>query len=216
MYTDEDTEEQFYTCAWTLAPRESSDGDPATSLPLLDARDSPVSEPDAPSGASPGPPPKDAVLLIVAGFRGIIKLIDCRTCKLVGALLGHGNHVNELMVHPKDPNLLFSASRDESLRMWNLKTRTCVTIFAGEQGHRDQVLSVDVHHLGSSIVSASMDNTIKIWNLDTARIKEGIKRSYNPPAPSSVVPFKTVFSQFPSFSTRRVHTDYVDCVAVGW
>ena len=263
VYADEDTEEQFYTCAWTLAPKttpgntsscsirdsekhskgvigddvdaETGDGDsksyansdsdvgiksqvqsPASSSSSLSSSAVPSPKPIQTNLCLPesdaGARPDDAVLLIVAGFRGIIKLIDCHTCTLAGTLIGHGNHVNELMVHPKDSNLLFSASRDESLRMWNLKTRTCVVIFAGDKGHRDQVLSVDVHYLASSIVSASMDNTIKIWDLDTVQIRTSIDNSYNPPSEYSVIPFKTTFSQFPSFSTRRVHTNYVDCV----
>ena len=254
VYADEDSEEQFYTCAWTLAPKlddsfplqqndkdesnlaqNDSIDDEATKtdqikateddITSLEKRSSPAdkiserlknaekkSVPDSPGQMKSNDQPEDAVLLIVAGFRGIIKLIDCRTCTLVGSLIGHGNHVNEVRVHTKNPELLFSASRDESLRLWNLKTRTCVAIFAGDQGHRDQVLSVDVHYLGSSMVSASMDNTIKIWDLDTVKIRNAIENSHSPPTESSVAPFKTTFLHFPSFSTRRVHTDYVDCV----
>jgi len=153
----------------------------------------------------------DAVLLLVAGFRGIIKIIDCKTCTLKGALIGHGNHVNELCVHPIDSNLIVSASRDESLRMWNIKTRVCVAIFAGDQGHRDQVLSVDIHMTGQSMASASMDNCIKIWALDSPAMVAGIKESYAPPPETASVPYKTRFAHFPTFSTRKVHTDYVDC-----
>ena len=139
-------------------------------------------------------------------------MIDCRNCTLVGALIGHGNHVNELCIHPKDPNLLFSASRDESLRMWNLKTNICVAIFAGDQGHRDQVLSVDVNLRGDSLVSASMDNCIKVWPLDSPAMQSAVAESFTPPPETAVVPFKTRFAHFPAFSTRKVHSDYVDCV----
>ena len=138
-------------------------------------------------------------------------MIDCKTCTLRDALTGHGNHVNELCVHPVDPHLIVSASRDESLRMWNIKTKVCVAIFAGDQGHRDQVLSVDIHMSGQSMASASMDNCIKIWALDSPAIVKGIQKSYNPPPETASVPYKTRFAHFPTFSTRKVHTDYVDC-----
>jgi len=189
VYVDSDEEEQFYTCAWVRSPDANTT-----------------------ANGSPAPAQDDSVLLLVAGFRGIIKMIDCKTCTLKGALIGHGNHVNELCVHPKDTNIIISASRDESLRMWNIKTKVCIAIFAGDQGHRDQVLSVDIHMSGNSLASASMDNCIKIWALDSPTMINGIRQSYNPPPETASVPFKTRFVHFPTFSTRKVHTDYVDCV----
>ncbi len=61
-------------------------------------------------------------LLIVSGLRGILKAINCRTFELEVILVGHGNSVNDLRIHPVDENLVFSASKDESIRLWNLKT----------------------------------------------------------------------------------------------
>jgi polycomb protein EED len=70
-------------------------------------------------------------LLLLAGFRGIIKSINCSTFELESFLLGHGNAINDLKLHPVDENLIFSASKDESIRLWNLKTTVCIAIFAG-------------------------------------------------------------------------------------
>ena len=39
-----------------------------------------------------------------------------------------------------------------SLRLWSLVTGRCVVIFAGENGHRDEVLSADFHLSGSRLV----------------------------------------------------------------
>ncbi|KAL4154607.1 hypothetical protein PRNP1_006725 [Phytophthora ramorum] len=150
-------------------------------------------------------------LLAAAGFRGHIKVINCITQSVVIVLSGHGNSVNELKFHPVDPSLLFSAGKDESIRLWNSLTGVCVAIFAGHVGHRDDVLSLDVHLKGSCFVSSGMDNTVKIWDLEEEVVQTAIKKSYTEPRPKDR-PFDTKFIQFPAFCTSKVHADYVDCV----
>ncbi|KAL3674981.1 hypothetical protein V7S43_000906 [Phytophthora oleae] len=152
-------------------------------------------------------------LLAAAGFRGHIKVINCITQSVVIVLSGHGNAVNELKFHPVDPSLLFSAGKDESIRLWNTLTGVCVAIFAGHMGHRDDVLSLDIHLKGSCFVSSGMDNTVKIWDLEDEVVQTAIKKSYTEPRPKDR-PFDTKFIQFPAFCTSKVHADYVDCVRV--
>ena len=96
------------------------------------------------------------------------------------------------------PALLLSASKDESVRLWNVYTSCCVAIFAGDQGHRDQVLSADVNLRGDALVSASMDNCIKVWALDSPAVQSAVAESFAPPPETAVVPFKTRFAHFPA------------------
>ena len=81
-------------------------------------------------------------LLVVAGLRGVVKVINCSRAAVVRTLRGHGNAVNELRVVETDPSLLLTVSKDESVRLWNMATCVCVAIFAGDAGHRDEVLCV--------------------------------------------------------------------------
>ena len=82
---------------------------------------------------------EDTPLLIVAGLRGIIKVINCVTFEICALLVGHGNAVNDVKAHPVDNSLILSASKDESVRLWNIQTCVCIAVFAGDKGHRDEI-----------------------------------------------------------------------------
>jgi polycomb protein EED len=114
-----------------------------------------------------------------------------------------GGEINEIKVAPRSTSLLFSASNDGSIRLWNIATKNLICIFGGVDGHRDSVISLDTHLLGGCIASGGIDHSIKIWRYDTPEIRSAIARSC-----SEV--FKGLRVQYPDFSTREVHRNYVD------
>jgi polycomb protein EED len=159
-------------------------------------------------------------LLCVAGTGAVIKVIDVGRRMLFSTLSSHGDDIYDLRFSPADEWLLLSASKDESLRLWNVKTSTCIAIFAGHEGHRDCVLSVGWHPKGNQFVSGGMDTTVKIWNVGNGtNVHEAIIRSYTVCGArrwdERVDPkenFKVAYDQMPIFSTNKVHTNYVDTV----
>ena len=57
---------------------------------------------------------------------------------------------------------LVSASKDSTLKLWNVKTPKAAMHTL--PGHEDEVYSLDWSPNGSQVASGSKDRTIKIWH----------------------------------------------------
>lgn len=151
--------------------------------------------------------------LIAAGKKGLIRVIDTMVGQAVQTFISHGGAINDLKINQNNAHMLLTASKDSSIRLWNLTTFTLVAIFAGIEGHRDEVVSVSFHQSLPYFVSSGIDYAIKIWKLNTEQMIEAWNRSnvYISKFKHGCQ-FRTEHVHVPFFSTRDIHHNYVDCV----
>jgi len=149
-------------------------------------------------------------LLCAGGVRNVIKVIDLLQKKTIQILRGHNHEVYDLKCSPVDENLLLSCSVDETIRIWDLISFSCVVRFAGVHGHSREILSVAWHPSGQRFASSGSDASIRLWNMHDGRIQEALY------ATRSVLRSgqRPVFLEhpFPYFVTKKVHKNIVDCV----
>ena len=156
-----------------------------------------------------------------AGAKGVVRVLNCKKKDFCGALVGHGGEINDLRVHPAMPNIIASASKDLSVRLWNVSNGVCVAIFAGARGHRNDVLSVDFHpnlHFCPEsgredvvvIATGGMDNAVKVWSTRGKKVSQAIEDSEL--WEDEIVEFPTAQVRAPEFSTFDAHNHFVDCV----
>ena len=80
-------------------------------------------------------------------------------------LKGHRGSVKAVVVTP-DGRRAVSASRDNTLRLWDLDSGRSLQIL---EGHSGPVSDVVITPDGRRAVSASDDNTLRVWDLDSGR-----------------------------------------------
>eukprot|EP00866_Antonospora_locustae_P001858 jgi/Antlo1/1858/2297 len=137
---------------------------------------------------------EEIIYLATSGASGIIKIVNVSEYCFDGFLRGHGGSVTDLKAHTRDGKIIFSASEDTTVRMWNSRSKKCLAIFGGFVGHKDYVLSIDVSICGKRLVSSGTDCTIKLWNI---------------PVPHDEC---LVSVYIPIYSSSRIHKSYIGCV----
>ncbi len=101
--------------------------------------------------------------------------------------------------------MLLSASKDNSIRLWNYLLSFQLAIFAGKEGHEVMVIALGWHFSGKTFCSGGGDR-IKIWEVtnDIIAINESL-------SVDQINKVKTSLCPLPIYSID-VHCSYVDSV----
>jgi WD40 repeat protein len=92
---------------------------------------------------------------------------------LYRSLSGHTNWVYHATFSP-DGRLVASASADQTIKLWDVKTGKIVQQFDGPDRHQDWVTHVDFFRTAAQspfLASTSADKTIKLWHLNGQLIR---------------------------------------------
>ena len=89
---------------------------------------------------------------------GTIKIWENETN--IGNLKGHTNAVRDFCeIIVNNDYYIASASFDETIKIWDLKTNKCINTL---NGHKSNVIGI-IYHSPTFLVSCSSDQTIKFW-----------------------------------------------------
>lgn len=97
-----------------------------------------------------------------------IKLWDFQqTYECIKTMHGHDHNVSSVAFAPSG-DLVFSGSRDKTIKAWDVTTGYCVKTYSG---HREWVRMVRISTDGSLLASCSNDQTVRVWHTDSKDCK---------------------------------------------
>ncbi|CAL5398544.1 unnamed protein product [Camellia sinensis] len=104
----------------------------------------------------------DGKRLACGSMDGTISVFDVSRAKFLHHLEGHFMPVRSLVYSPVDPKILFSASDDAHVHVYDAEGKSLINALSG---HTSWVLSVDASPDGAAIATGSSDKSVKLWDL---------------------------------------------------
>ncbi|KAF7827283.1 coatomer subunit alpha-2-like [Senna tora] len=83
--------------------------------------------------------------------------------------IGHLDYIFKVQFHHENPWIV-SASDDQTIRIWNWQSCTCISVLTG---HNHYVMCALFHPKEDLVVSASLDQTVRVWDIGALKRKSG-------------------------------------------
>uniref|UniRef100_A0A0C9S4R3 TSA: Wollemia nobilis Ref_Wollemi_Transcript_22636_1472 transcribed RNA sequence n=1 Tax=Wollemia nobilis TaxID=56998 RepID=A0A0C9S4R3_9CONI len=104
----------------------------------------------------------DGKRLACSTMDGTIAVFDVPRAKFLYNLEGHYMPVRSLVFSPTNSRVLFSASDDTHIHMYDVENKSLICAMSG---HSSWVLSIDANPDSTAIASGSSDRTVRLWDL---------------------------------------------------
>jgi WD40 repeat protein len=106
--------------------------------------------------------PKAPILASGSGFLGgPIRLWDADSGKRLGVLEGHTSWITRELTFSADGKLLYSASADQTIRIWDVAQQQCLATLRGSS---DEVYGLALSPDGTTLASGSKDGVVAFWS----------------------------------------------------
>jgi WD40 repeat protein/class 3 adenylate cyclase/tRNA A-37 threonylcarbamoyl transferase component Bud32 len=106
--------------------------------------------------------PRAPVLASGCAFQGgPIRLWDANSGKPIGHLEGHTSWIARGLTFSADGKLLYSASADQTIRIWDVARQRCLAIL---RGSNDEVYGLALSPEGTTLAGGSKDGVVAFWS----------------------------------------------------
>ncbi|EGT48065.1 hypothetical protein CAEBREN_28826 [Caenorhabditis brenneri] len=160
----------------------------------------------------------DEYRIVFGGETGRLYVMDDRTMKITKNIIANGGAINDIRTCPTNSRLFATASKDKSIRVFDIRATAYLLVFGGLDSHLDSVLTVDWTPDGNKILSCGFDHYVNGWDLSAKEVQDHL--TYCTKYLDENRPIKKISDpegytkQFhkPSNMIRQIHHDYVDCI----